>query len=108
MVYKYKVIFKTKEENTVLCIVNSGYVEYLAFINNIPTLSDTSDVPFLEDVECIYHCIDNVTNESYPCYYEYDGELVLKINNAYGVKFYDNYRKDYTLINIKTLDDMIL
>lgn len=104
MRFKYKVIFKTKENNRGLCIVNIGRVEYLDFINDIPALSDTSDVPFIEDVECIYHCIDNVTNESYQCYYEYGGELVLKINNAYSVKLDGRYRKDYTLINIKTLD----
>lgn len=66
-----------------------------------------SHIHHLDNVEVLYHYIDDIHNKSYPVYYEYDNYVISKFETSYFILSMrvNNFRKDNTLANMKILGD---
>lgn len=63
------------------------------------------NVPHLDDTEPLYHYVDNEVDYHYPVYYEHNNRIITK-HGYYGTKsINESFVKDYTLVNLKLLED---
>ena len=93
---------------------NDAYVYFigndsLLYANIIEYFSDINlgNIPHLDDAEVLYHYRNIQSGLSYPVYYEHNGRIITEISNQiyYTTTIGENFIKDYTLVNLKLLED---
>lgn len=79
-----------------------------SFVTDISESIDLDSIPHLYDAEVLYHYVDILNNRRYIVYYEYNGKIITSLTGMfhYMLDINKNYRKDYTLNNIKLLNNI--
>lgn len=60
----------------------------------------------LDMVEILYNYVNNTNSDILPVYYEHNGKFITKNFQGYTIFWcMDHYIKDYSLVNLKLLED---
>lgn len=66
---------------------------------------DLSNVPHLDDAVVLYHYKNVDNGDMYPVFYEHNGRFITNGSEPYVITVYKVFVKDYTLPNLKLLED---